>query len=81
VQVLDEVAAQFGLAALFQEKPFQGANGSGKHNNWSLSTDNGRASCTGVEAVFAAELVGARLPAVRTTRATARPPPPFILHA
>jgi len=41
MQVLEEVAAQHGLAALVQEKPFQGINGSGKHNNWSIATDNG----------------------------------------
>ncbi|HKA07035.1 MAG TPA: glutamine synthetase type III, partial [Gemmataceae bacterium] len=32
---------QYGLAALFHEKPFAGINGSGKHNNWSMSTDEG----------------------------------------
>mmetsp|Transcript_19699 Transcript_19699/g.17879 ORF Transcript_19699/g.17879 Transcript_19699/m.17879 type:complete len:698 (-) Transcript_19699:137-2230(-) len=41
MQILDEVAANHGLAALLQEKPFQGVNGSGKHNNWSLGTDEG----------------------------------------
>jgi glutamine synthetase len=40
-QIIEEVAVQYGLAALLQEKPFQGANGSGKHNNWSLCTDAG----------------------------------------
>ncbi len=40
-QIIEEVAVQYGLAALLQEKPFQGANGSGKHNNWSLCTDTG----------------------------------------
>jgi glutamine synthetase len=60
MQIIDEVAAKHGLAALFHEKPFavsffsshlpfhgcyltsdvsQGVNGSGKHNNWSLSAD------------------------------------------
>jgi len=38
MQVIEEVAAKHGLAALLQEKPFDGINGSGKHNNWSLST-------------------------------------------
>jgi len=38
MQVIEEVAAKHGLAALLQEKPFAGINGSGKHNNWSLST-------------------------------------------
>jgi len=41
MQLLEETAAMSGLAALLQEKPFQGINGSGKHNNWSLSTDDG----------------------------------------
>ena len=41
MQIIEEVAAQHGLAALLQEKPFQGVNGSGKHNNWSIATDNG----------------------------------------
>ena len=34
MQVINEVAAKHGLAALFEEKPFNGVNGSGKHNNW-----------------------------------------------
>lgn len=38
MQVIEEVAAKHGLAALMQEKPFSGINGSGKHNNWSLAT-------------------------------------------
>jgi glutamine synthetase type III len=38
MQILEEVAAQFGLAALLQEKPFNNVNGSGKHNNWSIGT-------------------------------------------
>lgn len=41
MQIIDECAAQFGLAALLQEKPFQGVNGSGKHNNWSIALDDG----------------------------------------
>ena len=41
MQVIEEVAASHGLAALLQEKPFQGVNGSGKHNNWSIATDDG----------------------------------------
>ncbi len=40
-QIIEETAAQYGLAALMQEKPFQGINGSGKHNNWSISTAEG----------------------------------------
>jgi glutamine synthetase len=41
MQICEEVAAKHGLAALFQEKPFAGMNGSGKHNNWSISTNEG----------------------------------------
>lgn len=38
MQIIEEVAAQYGLAALLQEKPFNNVNGSGKHNNWSIGT-------------------------------------------
>eukprot|EP00747_Dinoflagellata_sp_TGD_P154690 gnl/TRDRNA2_/TRDRNA2_177519_c0_seq1.p1 gnl/TRDRNA2_/TRDRNA2_177519_c0~~gnl/TRDRNA2_/TRDRNA2_177519_c0_seq1.p1 ORF type:complete len:709 (-),score=155.72 gnl/TRDRNA2_/TRDRNA2_177519_c0_seq1:198-2324(-) len=41
MQILEEVAAQHGLAALIQEKPFNNINGSGKHNNWSVWTKDG----------------------------------------
>lgn len=41
MQIIEEVAASYGLAALLQEKPFAGVNGSGKHNNWSIATDDG----------------------------------------
>jgi glutamine synthetase len=41
MQIIEEVAAKHGLAALLQEKPFEGINGSGKHNNWSLMTKEG----------------------------------------
>ena len=41
MQIIEEVAARHNLAALLQEKPFAGVNGSGKHNNWSLWTDTG----------------------------------------
>lgn len=41
MQMIEEVAAKHGLAALLHEKPFQGINGSGKHNNWSLHSDTG----------------------------------------
>jgi glutamine synthetase len=41
MQIIEEVSVKYGLAALLQEKPFSGINGSGKHNNWSLSTDDG----------------------------------------
>eukprot|EP00928_Gymnodinium_smaydae_P051063 TRINITY_DN3459_c0_g3_i1.p1 TRINITY_DN3459_c0_g3~~TRINITY_DN3459_c0_g3_i1.p1 ORF type:complete len:640 (+),score=152.88 TRINITY_DN3459_c0_g3_i1:349-2268(+) len=41
MQIIEEVAAKNGLAALLHEKPFKGVNGSGKHNNWSLCTSEG----------------------------------------
>jgi len=41
MQILEEVASRYGLACLLQEKPFNNINGSGKHNNWSLITDDG----------------------------------------
>eukprot|EP00960_Hanusia_phi_P021487 634844-Hanusia_phi.AAC.1 len=41
MQLCEEIAAKYELAALFQEKPFSGINGSGKHNNWSLGTKEG----------------------------------------
>lgn len=41
MQIIEEVAIAHGLTALLQEKPFAGYNGSGKHNNWSISTDDG----------------------------------------
>ena len=42
MEVLKKVAERHGLACLLHEKPFAGVNGSGKHNNWSISTDDGR---------------------------------------
>jgi len=39
--VLRQTAEKYGLACLLHEKPFAGINGSGKHNNWSMSTDAG----------------------------------------
>src|SRR4051794_30239913 len=39
--VLRSTADKYGLACLLHEKPFAGINGSGKHNNWSMSTDTG----------------------------------------
>ena len=39
MEVMKKVAARHGLACLLHEKPFEGVNGSGKHNNWSMSTD------------------------------------------
>ena len=41
MDALDEVAKKHNLKVLFHEKPFAGVNGSGKHNNWSISTDTG----------------------------------------
>jgi glutamine synthetase len=41
METLKRVAPRHGLQALLHEKPFAGVNGSGKHNNWSLSTDTG----------------------------------------
>lgn len=41
METLKKVADDFGLACLLHEKPFDGINGSGKHCNWSLSTDKG----------------------------------------
>jgi glutamine synthetase len=42
MEILRRVARRHGLAMLLHEKPFDGINGSGKHNNWSLSTAEGR---------------------------------------
>ncbi len=42
MQTLKRVAHQHGLKCLLHEKPFAGVNGSGKHDNWSLITDDGR---------------------------------------
>ena len=42
MNVMKKVALRHGLVCLLHEKPFAGVNGSGKHNNWSLSTDTGR---------------------------------------
>ena len=41
MEVLRRTAEKYGLACLLHEKPFAGINGSGKHNNWSMSTDSG----------------------------------------
>ncbi len=41
METLKKVAGRHGLRCLLHEKPFQGVNGSGKHNNWSLTTDDG----------------------------------------
>ena len=42
MEVMQRVAAKHGLVCLLHEKPFAGVNGSGKHNNWSISTDAGQ---------------------------------------
>ena len=39
---MKKIAEKHGLVCLLHEKPFAGVNGSGKHNNWSLSTDSGK---------------------------------------
>ena len=41
MEIMQKVAQRHGLACLLHEKPFAGVNGSGKHNNWSMSTDTG----------------------------------------
>ncbi|KGO78838.1 glutamine synthetase III [Flavobacterium beibuense] len=41
MDVMQKVAERHDFKVLFHEKPFQGVNGSGKHNNWSLATDTG----------------------------------------
>lgn len=41
METMKKVAAKHGLYCLLHEKPFAGVNGSGKHNNWSMSTDTG----------------------------------------
>ena len=41
MSLMKKVARKHGFRVLLHEKPFAGINGSGKHNNWSLSTDNG----------------------------------------
>lgn len=41
METMKKVAGRHGLACLLHEKPFQGVNGSGKHNNWSLTSDTG----------------------------------------
>jgi glutamine synthetase len=42
METLKKVAARHGLVCLLHEKPFAGVNGSGKHNNWSMSTNDGQ---------------------------------------
>ncbi len=42
METIRKVANRHGMVALLHEKPFAGVNGSGKHNNWSISTDDGQ---------------------------------------
>ena len=42
MEVMKKVAERHGMVCLLHEKPFAGVNGSGKHNNWSLTTDSGK---------------------------------------
>jgi len=42
MELMKKVALRHGFVCLLHEKPFDGVNGSGKHNNWSLSTDTGK---------------------------------------
>ncbi len=41
MEMMKKIAGRYGLTCLLHEKPFAGINGSGKHNNWSLSTNSG----------------------------------------
>lgn len=42
MELMQKIAVRHGLACLLHEKPFAGVNGSGKHNNWSMSTNDGQ---------------------------------------
>ncbi|MBR6581623.1 MAG: glutamine synthetase III [Ruminococcus sp.] len=42
MEVMEKVALKHGLVCLLHEKPFEGVNGSGKHNNWSMRTNDGQ---------------------------------------
>ena len=42
MECMRKLAPKYGMACLLAEKPFEGINGSGKHNNWSLATDDGK---------------------------------------
>ena len=42
MEYMKKIAEKHGLVCLLHEKPYKGVNGSGKHNNWSLSTDGGK---------------------------------------
>ncbi len=41
MEIMKKTAEKHHLVCLLHEKPFEGINGSGKHNNWSLTTDDG----------------------------------------
>ncbi|MDE6372528.1 MAG: glutamine synthetase III, partial [Clostridia bacterium] len=41
MEMMKKIASRHGMVCLLHEKPFEGVNGSGKHNNWSMSTDKG----------------------------------------
>ena len=60
MQVMQNVARRYGMVCLLHEKPFAGVNGSGKHNNWSMSTDDAQPARPGRHA--------ARQPAVPVLR-------------
>ena len=42
MEIMQKIAVKHGLVCLLHEKPFAGVNGSGKHNNWSIATDDGQ---------------------------------------
>ena len=42
MELMQSIASKHGLVCLLHEKPFDGVNGSGKHNNWSMATDTGK---------------------------------------
>ena len=42
MEYMKKIAEKHGLVCLLHEKPYEGVNGSGKHNNWSITTDNGK---------------------------------------
>ena len=42
MEMMRKIASKHGMVCLLHEKPFEGVNGSGKHNNWSISTDTGK---------------------------------------
>ena len=41
MEIMHQISHKHGLKVLFHEKPFKGVNGSGKHGNWSISTESG----------------------------------------